>query len=706
LTESKSNNDMVDDLKCNPPESASSNSSPEVKFDPYSIELKGTNFADYLPQGIRIIDLNKTIMYINKAFAELSGASSDKIIGKKCWEVFTDPYCHTSECCLEKIRSGQASVQVEIERIKPDGTRVPCMLSAFPLYAPNKQLIGMMESFRDITEKRRLEADVQEAQQLYQAMIELTGEIGESVLMLQDINGQEGNIIFASDQFARLTGYPKKAILGKSIFKLIKTNERKTALERHRLKMVGESLPGLYKMHIMCKDGSYLRVELTSAVTRYKGQPANVVYLRDITERNLHEKELANERDKYKSFFQNSPIVTSERNFSEVKRIFDSLRKEGVTNFRQYFHDNPEMISYCLNRSKLIAYNKALIEAYEANGPEEIIRMVNQSLHDKTEFWQMFYDVLTNLAEGKCHFQNEEIVYTIKGKRKNVNLITIIAPGYEDTLSRVYLSFFDITELRQAQIYLQDYQKHLEDMVNKRTSELASAHQELKEQFENRIQFTRALIHELKTFITPLISASELLSQQIKDGSLKTLTNTIGSAVIGLEHRIDDLLDLAKGEIGRLEVHRINLQPDELLEKVANYAANMAEINEQKFEYKIPSSLPLLWADEERLMQILLNLLNNAFKFTPKGGTILLKSWANSENLFIRVVDNGPGIPAEMLPKIFKSYQLRVAERRVSSLGIGLPLAKMLAELHEGQIKVESQKGKGSNFTLILPLKK
>jgi signal transduction histidine kinase len=291
----------------------------------------------------------------------------------------------------------------------------------------------------------------------------------------------------------------------------------------------------------------------------------------------------------------------------------------------------------------------------------------------------------------------------VYGNKKTIKNITTVAPGHEKDLSRVYLSFFDITELRQTQMNLQDYQKHLEDMVAERTSQLESAHRKLNDQFQNRVQFTRALVHELKTYLTPLLSASELLCQQVQDDNLKPLVDTIDSAITGLEHRVDDLLDLAKGEIGRLEVHCAHIKAHELIDKVARYAATVANINKQTFTYNISSDLPLLWADEERLTQILLNLLNNAFKYTPKGGEIKLSAWGDTKDFYVEVADNGPGIPQAMLPKIFSSYQLRVAERRVSSLGIGLPLAKMLAELHKGKIKARSEEGKGSAFTLILP---
>ena len=126
--------------------------------------------------------------------------------------------------------------------------------------------------------------------------MELSGEVGEGIIMLEDIGGKEGVIVFASAQCSQTTGYSNKELLGKRLFDLVHISERARALERHRRKMRGESLPGLYEIKVIHKDSSLVPVELTSAVTQYKGNPANVVFLRDIRQRKKLEGQLALER--------------------------------------------------------------------------------------------------------------------------------------------------------------------------------------------------------------------------------------------------------------------------------------------------------------------------------------------------------------------------------------------------------------------------
>ena len=119
----------------------------------------------------------------------------------------------------------------------------------------------------------------------------------------------------------------------------------------------------------------------------------------------------------------------------------------------------------------------------------------------------------------------------------------------------------------------------------------------------------------------------------------------------------------------------------------------------------LPPSLPLVWADKERLRQVVLNLLINASKFTPEGGKITLKAKEKDTSLVMEIQDTGPGIPEEEQQRLFQPYHRQITDREhLSGLGLGLALCKYLVELHNGKIWVESQVGKGSTFGFSIPL--
>ena len=119
----------------------------------------------------------------------------------------------------------------------------------------------------------------------------------------------------------------------------------------------------------------------------------------------------------------------------------------------------------------------------------------------------------------------------------------------------------------------------------------------------------------------------------------------------------------------------------------------------------LPPSLPRVWADEERLRQVLLNLLSNATKSMREGEKIILRARRRGSRLVMEVEDTGPGIAEEERERLFDAYYRLVGDREnLSGLGLGLALSKTLVELHGGQIWVESQLGRGSTFGFSLPL--
>ncbi len=253
----------------------------------------------------------------------------------------------------------------------------------------------------------------------------------------------------------------------------------------------------------------------------------------------------------------------------------------------------------------------------------------------------------------------------------------------------------DITERKKAEAKLQELYK-----------EEKTLRQDLEAEINKRVEFTRALVHELKTPITPVLASSELLLEEIKEGGpLWELAQNISQGAYNLNQRIDELLDLARGEVGMLHLNPEPVDSGQLLRNIVDSVRPLARKNGHLLNAKLPSSLPVIRADEDRLRQVVLNLLNNAFKFTPAGGSITVRARKSEDNLIVEVQDTGRGISKEEQEKLFEPYQQLERERaRLSGLGLGLSLAKKLVELHGGRIWVQSEKGEGSTFSFSIPL--
>jgi len=252
----------------------------------------------------------------------------------------------------------------------------------------------------------------------------------------------------------------------------------------------------------------------------------------------------------------------------------------------------------------------------------------------------------------------------------------------------------DIAERRQARETLQLQYEQERDL-----------RQRLEEEIQKRVEFTRALVHELKTPITPVMAAAELLLEETKDESSLKLVQSIDRSASNLNRRIDELIDLIRGETDMLQLNLESIEVVSLLQDIGNEMIPVALRDGHSLTVDLPYSNPKVLADRDRLRQVVLNLLNNAFKFTPSGGKVTLRAKEDGTNLIVEVQDTGLGINKEDQKRLFDPYYRRVEDReRLSGLGLGLALSKKLVELHGGRIWVESRKGKGSIFGFSLPL--
>jgi Signal transduction histidine kinase len=264
---------------------------------------------------------------------------------------------------------------------------------------------------------------------------------------------------------------------------------------------------------------------------------------------------------------------------------------------------------------------------------------------------------------------------------------------------------------------LSNQNRRLGKLVEEHTLELRelyekerSLHNCLEIEVQKRAEFTRALFHELKTPLTPLLPASEYLVNEIKNEPARSFARCVRSGVEKLDHRIEELLDLARGEVGILTLKQEQVRPSSLLGEAVDYFRPLAAKYEQQLISDFSYSLPAVWVDRDRIKQVVLNLLSNAMKFTRRGGIITVVSVVKGEYLEVSVTDTGRGIEKDRLEHIFLPYHQRMPassrkiDEKLGGLGLGLALCKIIVELHGGEIWVRSHRGKGSTFSFTIPL--
>jgi signal transduction histidine kinase len=268
---------------------------------------------------------------------------------------------------------------------------------------------------------------------------------------------------------------------------------------------------------------------------------------------------------------------------------------------------------------------------------------------------------------------------------------------------------------------IKDLYQNMERKVATRTRELEAANLRLREgqkiltQLNQRLsetnrlksEFMATITHELRTPLTSIVAFCELLLDETAGPINEEQRENLLDIQIGaqqLMNLINDILDMAKYEAGHLSLEPENVDLNDVLQIIRRTMVPVAV--QQGITLDIQNAeLPLIYADPERIRQMIINIISNALKFTKEGGKVTVFATTEDGKAAIHVEDTGEGIAPELLPHIFEKFRQGDGslKRRRSGTGLGLALVKTLAELQQGSVSVQSEVGKGTRFTIYLP---
>ena len=244
--------------------------------------------------------------------------------------------------------------------------------------------------------------------------------------------------------------------------------------------------------------------------------------------------------------------------------------------------------------------------------------------------------------------------------------------------------------------------------VNRMNDELRRLYGELETASRHKSDFLATMSHELRTPLNAIIGFSEVLQEQMF-GELNerqiAYVNDVLEAGKHLLSLINDVLDLAKIEAGKMELELSQVAIPDLLRSAVSMHSERADRAGIALNLNTKPDEIAITADERRVRQIVFNLLSNAVKFTPALGRIDVSARLDDEQVEIAVADTGPGIAAGDLESIFEEFEQTSEGKQIEGTGLGLPLSRKLVELHGGRLWAESTPGKGSTFHFTLPVR-
>jgi PAS domain S-box-containing protein len=598
-----------------------------------------------------VTDMKGKYLDVNDAFCKMSGYSRQELLTMGIYDL--DVYYTNTPEGRKAIEDGFLNMKetgrrhnklIEVQHKRKDGKIID--ISVVMEYMDI--MGGVIFHFnKDTTEQKKMLRQLKESEERYRALIELGGSIGEAVVMLQDTSKSEAMHVFVSNEWCNITGYTRDELLVMSFFDILHPRYHKSSLRRHRRKISGASISASFELSIVRKDGAEIPIEIISGYTTYQGRKANVVYIRDITERKRAEEALKESEERYRALFETAVegIILADL---ETKKCM---------------YNNPAACAmFGYSNEELIGLSMAILI------PKESLEYV------MSEFEAQARGEKNLSPELPCLRKDGTVFYAnISGAHVIINGRSCLA-GF----------FNDIT------IY-----KHMEEEREKLVK------------LESIGMLAGGIAHDFNNLLTGIMGNISLAKRYNEYGE----TNETAEILLEAERAslrakglTQQLLTFAKGGAPVKKLASIK----NVIEDAAIFAMRGSNC---KLDFSFSEDLDPVEIDQGQIGQVIGNLVINSSHAMPKGGTIHIRAkniMLKEEDLLplpsgryiqVSVEDQGAGIAEKNMKRMFEPY----FTTKQKGSGLGLATSYSIIKNHGGYITVKSKLGVGTIFTFYLP---
>jgi PAS domain S-box-containing protein len=607
-------------------------------------------------EGLMVIDRNLVITDVNDSFIKQYGKTREELVGQTCHAVThgVDQPCSTRRhrCPAKEVFATGKTARVEHVHRDQSGKELIIEIYAFPLFGADGDVEQMVEVSHDITEQRRAEEALRESEKKYSTLVE-NSPTGIYI-------DQDGKIVFANNRLSEIYRYPREQLLGIQARQLVHPEDRAFTDEIRERRLAGEEAPSEYEARGLTKDGETIWIQRRNARIEYKGKPAILGNVVDVTEPRQAEEalraseaELRESEEKYRTLFDYDP---------------NSIFVLELGTFKILDMNARALASYGYEREELIG--KSFMDLSDAHYSDGVLSTTEPT---PTTLSSAYPKIQHRRKDGELFYVD---VYTCRTRHSGKFGIIATTVDITESLTKE-------TQLIQA-------------------SKMATLG-----------EMATGVAHELNQPLSVIKTASNYLrrkvdnQEEIKDEILKTMAEEIDSQVDRASRIINHMREFGR----KSEISKEKVQINEALTKALDIFSQQLKLREIEVVKDLAEGLPPVLADANRLEQVFINLLINArdaiearwehADYHGKAKKIFLQTGSKDKTVTIKVKDTGVGIPESVLNKIFEPFF--TTKKPGKGTGLGLSISYNIVKDYNGTIGVESEVEKGTTFNITFP---
>jgi PAS domain S-box-containing protein len=650
-------------------------------------ELNYRSTLDAILEPIHVVDDNFNITLLNQACANWNKrlGIENSVLGRNLREIY--PFLPSTTFDEYQHVLDSKEVLITEEEVDVLGNNYLSEVIKIPLIE-NFEVTKIVTFIKDVTNQKTIEKQLRENEDRYRTIFE------ESPIALREEDYSKAFAYLESiekrgvsdlreyfsknenlDELRKCASLVRVIYVNKADLDLFGYDSKEEVLgelfkdfDEERINVFREGIVSIYEgkttfnsdMVIYTIDGDkkYLKLNLSMIPTSDNKTKKAITSLIDISANVEIEKKLIESFDEYRFLFENSPVSLWLEDYSEFKLYIDKLKDEGVSDFCEYFENNPEKVKKCVSMITIEDINETTLEMFKIRQKSDVLGSAEKLLTEDS--FEAFKEEFITLAEGKTEFSSKNIRHELDDEVRYFNLHLTIPEDYKGTFNKVLVSAIDITNLRNTEI----------ELINQRT--------ELSE-------FAHFMAHDLNNSISVVNGFVELLKQNFVPEYLEKIRKKA--------YEMSNLLNksLALADAGLILEETKNVNIHQIIKSLAD------TIIPKTIEYR-QDRIPQITGDQDKIYQVFSNIFENAVHHGNP--TYISVKYEEDDELNlqkIEIVNNGETIPGDFIERIF--------ERGFSakrSTGLGLAIVKKLVEAHRWHIQVKSDE-KLTSFIIIIP---